>query len=274
VSKNLELRLEDLAALEGFRSALSLRSRGGRRDAGRMHILALRLGSWRGGLYAPRERSAKRGAARQRPAVERMPAARQEAARAGVEAGGWPVYLRQVDKMSRAGFGWLWPRAARPGEPMPASVKRGGAADLTRVVLHPRKRAVGPGQGRSFAPRPQSLSEAKARPMAGKMLARPSLLAPGGGEGGGEAQEVMFSVRQRAGEGRALRRGPSASRDAARGETAGFEVAAIDADPMPGLDFADALDDYFFRQSRLAPTGGTAFDPRLSPLWAGLKLPG
>jgi hypothetical protein len=43
----------------------------------------------------------------------------------------------------------------------------------------------------------------------------------------------------------------------------------------PGqTDFARALDDYFFRQSRLATAGGAAFNPYLSPAWAGLKLPG
>lgn len=34
-----------------------------------------------------------------------------------------------------------------------------------------------------------------------------------------------------------------------------------------------ALDDYFFRQTRLPPIGATAFDQRLTPAWAGLKLP-
>jgi hypothetical protein len=34
------------------------------------------------------------------------------------------------------------------------------------------------------------------------------------------------------------------------------------------------VDDYVFRQSRLPPRGGAAFNPLLSPLWAGLKIPG
>ena len=42
----------------------------------------------------------------------------------------------------------------------------------------------------------------------------------------------------------------------------------------PRADFEQALEGYFFRQSRLPPTGTTAFDPRLTPVWAGLKLPG
>ncbi len=46
--------------------------------------------------------------------------------------------------------------------------------------------------------------------------------------------------------------------------------------PAPPSPFAleQALNDYFSRQSRLPPSGTTAFDPRLTPAWAGLKLPG
>ncbi len=43
---------------------------------------------------------------------------------------------------------------------------------------------------------------------------------------------------------------------------------------LPPLALEQALNDYFFRQSRLPPNGGAAFNPYLSPLWAGLKLPG
>jgi|GEM_PF-2619051 hypothetical protein len=33
------------------------------------------------------------------------------------------------------------------------------------------------------------------------------------------------------------------------------------------------LDEYFMRQARLPPSGATAFDPRVTPAWAGLKIP-
>lgn len=39
------------------------------------------------------------------------------------------------------------------------------------------------------------------------------------------------------------------------------------------LAVEQAIDAYFFRQSRLPPNGGAAFNPYLSPIWAGLKLP-
>jgi hypothetical protein len=42
--------------------------------------------------------------------------------------------------------------------------------------------------------------------------------------------------------------------------------------PSP-INLAHALDDYFNRQARLPPSGAAAFDPLLTPVWAGLKLP-
>lgn len=39
------------------------------------------------------------------------------------------------------------------------------------------------------------------------------------------------------------------------------------------FDLSRVLDDYFLRQTRLPPSGATGFDPRLTPVWAGLKLP-
>lgn len=38
--------------------------------------------------------------------------------------------------------------------------------------------------------------------------------------------------------------------------------------------FSDALDQYFSRQMRVPPSGMTGYDPRLSPSWAGLQIPG
>lgn len=73
---------------------------------------------------------------------------------------------------------------------------------------------------------------------------------------------------------------PRAQSEAMRRPGDWAQLSGRDAKPggagsagMAGPAFADALDDYFFRQSRLAPSGGVAFDPRLSPAWAGVKLP-
>lgn len=56
----------------------------------------------------------------------------------------------------------------------------------------------------------------------------------------------------------------------------GFENAPGFAGRDPraeGRDMSRAIDDYFARQARLPPSGAMAFDPRLTPTWAGLKLP-
>jgi hypothetical protein len=53
-------------------------------------------------------------------------------------------------------------------------------------------------------------------------------------------------------------------------------AAAQESAPLPvaPADIERALEDYFFRQSRLPPAGGAGFNPLLSPVWAGLKIPG
>lgn len=61
------------------------------------------------------------------------------------------------------------------------------------------------------------------------------------------------------------------------GEVEGQQHLAIPqlAPPQPtSFDMERALDDYFFRKSRLPPAGGVGFNPLLSPVWAGLKIPG
>jgi hypothetical protein len=51
-------------------------------------------------------------------------------------------------------------------------------------------------------------------------------------------------------------------------------MAAPGASAAGQADLGRMVDDYVFRQSRLPPRGGAAFNPLLSPLWAGLKIPG
>jgi hypothetical protein len=53
-------------------------------------------------------------------------------------------------------------------------------------------------------------------------------------------------------------------------------TAAAEAAPasLAPADIGRALENYIFRQSRLPPAGGAGFNPLLSPVWAGLKVPG
>jgi hypothetical protein len=62
-----------------------------------------------------------------------------------------------------------------------------------------------------------------------------------------------------------------------QGET-GERHFANSAPPAAALsasrEIERALDGYFFRLSRMPPAGGAGFNPLLSPVWAGLKIPG
>ena len=54
----------------------------------------------------------------------------------------------------------------------------------------------------------------------------------------------------------------------------GITGASLTPKHDPTGNLLPALSEYLFRLSRLPPNGGTAFDPYLTPTWAGLKLPG
>jgi hypothetical protein len=269
LNENPKLQPEDLGALQAFKSALFLRP-GRRHEAGSVHKLALSLGTWRGGGYAPGERSGRRIAVRRQASPGYRTISAPQAARGGDTGGALPVYLRLMGGVSRRGGGWLWPSLAWPGDAKQVKMTHGVPAYLTRVLANTRRRDVEPGKGRSFAPPPKLLAAHET--VARARLAPRYLLAPNGAGGEGELRDGVPPKRRMAREGMGLH-AASAPHSAAGEEKAGLEMPAIGSGRVPGPDFADALDDYFFRQSRLAPTGGTAFDPRLSPLWAGLKLP-
>lgn len=77
-------------------------------------------------------------------------------------------------------------------------------------------------------------------------------------------------------------RSPVPGSESARGNRArpmpmAGEVDALATDiaaqaPPTQFDIGPALEAYFFRQSRLPPSGAAAFDPRISPAWTGLGL--
>jgi hypothetical protein len=58
------------------------------------------------------------------------------------------------------------------------------------------------------------------------------------------------------------------------GETGRSETGGLSAETLRPGALERALSEVFRRQSRLPPAGVTAFDPRLTPAWPGLKLPG
>ena len=54
----------------------------------------------------------------------------------------------------------------------------------------------------------------------------------------------------------------------------GITGASLTPKHDPTGNLPPALSEYLFRLSRLPPFGCTSFDPHLTPIWAGLKLPG
>ncbi len=58
------------------------------------------------------------------------------------------------------------------------------------------------------------------------------------------------------------------------GETRTTQARSNSAQSLSPASLERALSDFFRRQSRLPPAGMTAFDPRLTPAWPSLKLPG
>ncbi|MDD2795894.1 hypothetical protein [Acidocella sp.] len=54
----------------------------------------------------------------------------------------------------------------------------------------------------------------------------------------------------------------------------GSDQGSVAQEPRKRMaDISRAMGDYFMHQARLPPSGAMAFDPRLTPAWAGLKLP-
>jgi len=103
----------------------------------------------------------------------------------------------------------------------------------------------------------------------------------GGAEGGvtlpsrGQSESFMPGFRRRTSVHDAVSAAEAALPEpafAGEQEFAAGPVAAA-AGAMP-FDIEQALEAYLFRQSRLPPSSGAGFNPLLSPVWAGLKLPG
>lgn len=65
-------------------------------------------------------------------------------------------------------------------------------------------------------------------------------------------------------------RAPLAAVSAGHVAAAGFQRA----DAVRRSEVGQAVRDYFERLSRLPPSSGTAFDPRVTPAWAGVQMPG
>lgn len=138
------------------------------------------------------------------------------------------------------------------------AMARRARREAEAAVLHLPVRGVGLA-GVSFAPPP----------------------AGGGAAGGGALYPAMPGavgapgLRRRNSVHDAVSAAQADSTDNGVGETQEFMADAVLAPVgVVSADIERALEDYFFRQSRLPPVGAAGFNPLLSPVWAGLKIPG
>lgn len=151
-------------------------------------------------------------------------------------------------------------------EAMQAQAKRVEERSAMRLPL-PREETT----MRVFAPvrRNEPVAMPRVRveqaPLAAPAFVRPTSRPPVVGQPGRGPSALPFAASA------AVERGGEA------GEAQGEAFAAARTRPVGREETADlgqALRTYFFRQSRLPPSGSAGFDPRLTPLWAGIKIPG
>lgn len=272
--------------LAGFRAALRGARHRARDAGGRLHRLALRVGVQMPGGFAPVRRAAGRV---RRPNRRREMDFATLAVRASAPVG-WPRVLgmagmvmsgrRQALAMQRRGSalpGWLrrgvggasarsWP------VPRPAIWRPAGAWPPMSSLAYGVGPAFGAGasaaglrfaQGPPMAPVPRGQ---RRRHFSGPESGMKS--PPGNGF---EPIPDEAAMLMSADEIQEALSPPGLGRSGSVAATLSRVRSPV---WMGGLELADALDEYFFQQSRLAPRGAASFDPRVSPLWAGLKLPG
>ena len=168
-------------------------------------------------------------------------------------------------------------QAAAPGEALAPGGQGPGGTGYKAVLAQAKAQAaqakqsrVAAGQSVHLRPGGEALSRVSFAPIgagglgpAARFAAQAGLLSNSGTPAQGETAQASTD---------SLAPSRASAGTASGGTPLAFNEAA--STPPARADFARALESYFFRQSRLPPTGGAAFNPYLSPLWAGLKLPG
>ena len=260
-----------LDRLDEFRFALSQAIRKYRQSGEVVHGLALQVGAWLGKKYAPLPYAREPCALPRRGQTQNFLPLLHGVVRGGNAVVQIPTYPWRARRLENNIHSAQMPPRVSANFGMAALVKH-------KVVSYPgigtyrtHSRAVSERGLRSFAPPPATDKSARlglvkmptqAHASARKMVSQT------------EESELSLPLTDGVGlvaESVTKRRGLMAFRTDEQRLTAGFSASG--SGDASGADFDDALEEYFFRQSRLAPSGGTAFDPRLSPLWAGLKLP-
>ncbi len=272
------MKRQDLAELGQLRSLLSARARSVKRAAARLHDLALRLGIWSNGSYSP---SLKRGRSN-RKMSKALGMAWLDKTALGVVKHEQPIFF--FDRLSRHGrrvsnkpplvdWAWVSQDSGHWTKVMPHSFQTTGSN--RSAFFSPSRLSDKLSQARFYAPVSGpalnfSIRETSKAASQNSFSTHASL----------NEQNVPLTPR---GDSWLDRETGNKSADRKTGSTLGrLESSYVISDrnipragqaSIIGHEFSDALDDYFFRQSRLPPIRGTAFDPRLTPLWAGMKIP-
>ncbi|MDE1907496.1 MAG: hypothetical protein KGH75_13710 [Rhodospirillales bacterium] len=268
MKNKFEFRLD---RLDAFRSALSRGVRTPLQKGRVIHGWALQMGAWLSKKYAPRP-SARGPVASQRhgqtgsvfPLLHGVVRGRKAVMQT-------PAYLWRAGHFNDKIYYAHLPRKVSTNYAMTAFVKRGAANSFEVGTLRGHPRAVNEKRLKSFAPTPTTAKSARLGFVKMPTQAHASVRKRVDQTEESEVFLPLTAVEGSVAESHTKQGGVLMSRSdehrLAPGVSASVRGGAL------GADFDDVLEEYFFRHSRLAPSGGTAFDPRLSPLWAGLKLP-
>jgi len=256
----------DTAELRRFRAALKARAErqpGAAALAARRQAVALGLGRAGLGGFAP---GVVRGGTAVRKRVRQSAEVASAAFVSSVTRGGGAAAFHVARAASHRELGVVAPHRAILAVAKTAAVARRAAPAAGAVRVASR---VAGGEIRGLAPvavAPVAVcAPVRGAAAPGASFGRPLAAALGGGLAGSgassvpEASEMLHPAGAWAGTGR---------------ETRGAAVPSSAAPAVGAFDFDGAMDDYFFRVSRMPLSGTPAFDPRLTPIWPGMKIGG
>ena len=197
---------------------------------------------------------------------------------AGVAGRVMPQKSRAMASVGEAGFLATGQDGVPANAGALAARQEGGAETSYRAVVAQARQQAAAGRARREAEAVALHLPARGAGLAGMSFAPP---AAGGAAGGGSLYPGVPGSVEASG----LRRRGSVHDAVSVTEAAATDHEEVEsqqfvagANPAPAAvapaDIERAVEDYFFRQSRLPPLGGAGFNPLLSPVWAGLKIPG
>ena len=260
-----------LDRLDAFRFALSRMVRTQRQSGEVVHGVALQVGAWLGKRYAPHPSARGPGASQRHGQTGYVFPLLHSVVRGRKAVVQTPAYLRRARHLKDKIYYAHLPRKVGANFGITAFVKRGAVSYFEVGILRGHSGAVNKKRLKSFAPTPRTAKSARSGAVKMPTQAHASVRKRVDQTEDSEVFLPLAAVGGSVAESHTKQGGVLMPRSDEHRLAPG--VSASDRGGASGTDFDDVLEEYFFRQSRLAPSGGTAFDPRLSPLWAGLKLP-